>query len=738
MSAITTILTQLRTAASLVGSAIWAIDVRDDIASALRKSADAIEECYNNVNSASLREDAFAAALQDAIDDNLLPIPGTVIENNSLSGTKIQDGTLPLSKLAEPVQITVDSALSDSSTNPVQNKVVEGAISELNGRIANELYPYDFLINYGFDTPGNIAYTSAKDVTRLGIKRDQTLVTLNTYNALFTSANATYIRLDGTILRDTARTSWTSGGINLVEGHEYAMTVKYLSGTSRRSNTQTVFIPTIAAFEAIESGANLKDSEETTTDSYTRTFIATNSPVGFLLSIPSGITFTNAKFLVTVRDVTEPINVLKDRIDIIEKNNKYDGNLYNFKTSVLGSIKYTTGEFYSASDKYASDYIPVTAGKIYFLSHGLYGDVAGIAFYDDNKTFVSGIKGNVNSSQSGKSYVFKAPDDAAYVRLSIWNTWLKILYFSESSYEVLKKWGYSIQYSGSPINFIAPSSVKIVRDYNIAMSGFSHPQDGSIANDKLFMFQSGNVTGCVFDLEDYSITSITMSTAPGHANGICFSSQYYDDSDDYPILYAATEGAKSIYVYRITENNGTYAGTYLMKINLPSIISDEQYPCMVVDKENGEIYLEAVLNGGDRYTRVIHSDGTFSYPSRRWLRYKLPEQFSSDVNLNSDPYSSENPYGCLAIIRNPSRHVNSSNVYDGSEQGRFIKDGKIYVVSGFSASGVLNVINCKTGELDAHIILTGYLSQEPEVLDYYEGRIILVDASGTLYNIFTD
>ena len=135
MSGILDILAQLRSAATAVGSAIWAIDVRDDIASALRKSADAIEECYRNVNSASLREDAFAAALQDAIDDELLPIPATVIDDNSLPGSKIQQGSLPLDRLAEPVQITVDSALSGTSTNPVQNKVIKETIDELNGSL---------------------------------------------------------------------------------------------------------------------------------------------------------------------------------------------------------------------------------------------------------------------------------------------------------------------------------------------------------------------------------------------------------------------------------------------------------------------------------------------------------------------------------------------------------------------------------------------------------------------------
>ena len=99
---------------------------------------DAIEKCYQDVNSATLREDAFQAALQAAIDHG--DIPGMVIADNSISGAKIQDGTIPLRKLSEAVQITVDSALSDSSTNPVQNKVIKGAIDELNGSLENFIY----------------------------------------------------------------------------------------------------------------------------------------------------------------------------------------------------------------------------------------------------------------------------------------------------------------------------------------------------------------------------------------------------------------------------------------------------------------------------------------------------------------------------------------------------------------------------------------------------------------------
>ena len=54
MSAISTILNNLR-------SAIWAIDVRDDI-------ADAIEQCYSDVSNPTLQTEALEAALQTKID----------------------------------------------------------------------------------------------------------------------------------------------------------------------------------------------------------------------------------------------------------------------------------------------------------------------------------------------------------------------------------------------------------------------------------------------------------------------------------------------------------------------------------------------------------------------------------------------------------------------------------------------------------------------------------------------
>lgn len=85
MSAISNFLTFLR-------SAIYAIDVRDGI-------ADAIEQCYNDVNNPTLKTEALEAALQTKIDEG------------EMAALTIGDGTITAAKFASGV---IDNTLATS------------------------------------------------------------------------------------------------------------------------------------------------------------------------------------------------------------------------------------------------------------------------------------------------------------------------------------------------------------------------------------------------------------------------------------------------------------------------------------------------------------------------------------------------------------------------------------------------------------------------------------------------
>ena len=85
MSAISTILARLR-------AAIWAIDVRDDI-------ANAIEQCYSDVSNPTLKTEALEAALQ------------TKIDAGEMAALTIGDHTITAAKLAQGV---IDNTLATS------------------------------------------------------------------------------------------------------------------------------------------------------------------------------------------------------------------------------------------------------------------------------------------------------------------------------------------------------------------------------------------------------------------------------------------------------------------------------------------------------------------------------------------------------------------------------------------------------------------------------------------------
>lgn len=131
MSAISTILARLR-------SAIWAIDVRDDI-------ADAIEQCYSDVSNPTLQTDALEAAIQEKIDEGEMAAltigDGTItaakLAANAVTTPKIADGSITQAKLDPNIDfVQVDDTLSQTG-EAADAAAVGAAIDELNGSLGN-------------------------------------------------------------------------------------------------------------------------------------------------------------------------------------------------------------------------------------------------------------------------------------------------------------------------------------------------------------------------------------------------------------------------------------------------------------------------------------------------------------------------------------------------------------------------------------------------------------------------
>lgn len=115
-------------------------------------------------------------------------------------------------------------------------------------------------------------------------------------------------------------------------------------------------------------------------------------------------------------------------------------------------VNYKTGNLITNASYSASDYIPVTAGQNYTQSFSHQ-----TAFYDANKTYISGVDALVSPS---KARTLTIPAGAAYVRMSVANTALDTMQFEKGN-ESTSYQPYALQLDPSLI----PTTAAPVVDY---------------------------------------------------------------------------------------------------------------------------------------------------------------------------------------------------------------------------------------------------------------------------------
>ena len=120
--------------------------------------------------------------------------------------------------------------------------------------------------------------------------------------------------------------------------------------------------------------------------------------------------WTNYKRKLTEDTYIKPLADLTDKVDVIDGNIGTSKNLFDFTTiSEWGYwVNYTNGQIQSTQyvPTYAySDYIEVEPNTAYATQHGS----RGIAFYDENKTYISGVNTNT----------FITPATCKYIRMNV-------------------------------------------------------------------------------------------------------------------------------------------------------------------------------------------------------------------------------------------------------------------------------------------------------------------------------
>lgn len=363
--------------------------------------------------------------------------------------------------------------------------------------------------------------------------------------------------------------------------------------------------------------------------------------------------------------------------------------------------------------------------------------------YDAQRVYLgNGNNKTANWLGSGVTFssleILSEHSDAVYIRFALRKTSQQVLALDDVYHSAVK-----IHWSSRPDQPLDGVEIKYEDDIMSyeSVAVIDGEQDGAIYNGYLFRFQS-NAVCHVYSMKNFAkISTFTLDKSDvliPHCNAVCFSDVYYEEGDEFPVLYSNIYNSYAsssdrmegtCCAYRIVRNGDTFTSQLLQVIqigfteNLNYWKSLENngdvraYGNFVVDTENDSLYAFTMRNK-DKTTRFFR----FDLP-------KLTDGIQNEV------------YGV------PLKTLNISDIkeqfdcaYFNYIQGACYYDGKIYSVEGFSNS-TSNVPTLRVIDLaEQNEIVTINLSDkglklEPEFIDFYNGTLYYGDANGALYTV---
>ena len=268
-------------------------------------------------------------------------------------------------------------------------------------------------------------------------------------------------------------------------------------------------------------------------------------------------------------------------------------------------------------------------------------------------------------------------------------------------------------------------------------------QDGAIWRGELFRFDaSGN--GKVYD-----VASLNGESAPKaefrldkaelvcpHSNAVCFGTKYYDEGDEYPLLYANVYNnyAKSedkligvTCVCRIERDADGFKSTLVQLIEIgftedvelwratPEAHGVRPYGNFLVDPDDGSFWA---------YTMVNEERGT------KYFRFKTPEVCDGELDKR---------FGVRRAVLNKEDILDSfDGAYARFIQGGVIHAGKLYSVEGFISEPnlpTMRIVDLKAKTEEVYNLTELGITEEPELIDFADGVCYFSDWHGTVYTV---
>ena len=222
---------------------------------------------------------------------------------------------------------------------------------------------------------------------------------------------------------------------------------------------------------------------------------------------------------------------------------------------------------------------------------------------------------------------------------------------------------------------------------------------------------------------------------PPHSNAVCFGCEFYDESDDYPLLYSNMYNNRAscedqmigvCLVYRIQRINGEFHSKLVQMIEI-GFCEDCELWKAYPDKHGVRPYGNFVIDNDSRsyWAFVMRNEelGT------RYIRFDLPSAHDGETDARFNVKK-------VVLEKSDIREYFDCE-YHRYIQGAILHKGKIYSTEGFTNDEVnrpaIRIIDLDTKQERYFDITKLGLKNEPEFIDFYEDSCFYSDANGNLY-----
>ena len=273
-------------------------------------------------------------------------------------------------------------------------------------------------------------------------------------------------------------------------------------------------------------------------------------------------------------------------------------------------------------------------------------------------------------------------------------------------------------------------------------------QDGAIYGSELFRLDTkGNCT--VYDLNGLKNSEDCRLKAKSefkldraeeivpHSNSVCFGSEFYKDGDEYPLLYsniynnyAAAENKRLgvCLVYRIQKISDRFKSTLVQIIEVG--FCEDVNLWKAYDRKHGvRPYGNFVVDNDTKsyWAFVMRNEES----GTRYFRFDLPKAGDGETDC---------ALGVKKVVLGKEDIKEFFDCdYHRYIQGAVLHKGKIYSTEGFCNDAVnrpaIRVIDLATRNEEYYDITETGLADEPEFIDFYNGKCLYSDAHGNLYTV---